>query len=1117
MSSEITLSHRERLRFFKEPGPRKVYEWLKRANPQGQWSLSGQKINGLCPYHADRSPSSVLNLDRGFFSCSSCNTYVTDFVRFAAHILNTDYKDAFDRTIIQEFSLKVEKTLQLDLARDANNQEVLKVFCAVSSELLIQAANNPSDEAMRPYQGAVQELFRRRINIAEAAVLGVGVCPPAKDVWQRLPVEMRRHMTTAFEPDTFAPEVVGAKGTYEGWLTFPYYTAPDKLGRIKLREPNSRTKRMAWLGTGSDDGFFGLNHYPTLVGQGNTHKCARTVYIVEGEYDALSSRIEQSRTGVDVIIVGGSGGGVSGVSSLHHFGFDTVVAVGDNDRGGKQFTRRILGMVPEIKGFQAKAFVYPDTFTRGCDPDDLVHSGSFPALRAALQDPEQVLESYRWCVAQVLEEAAVPGVDLVQKMDIAREYLQIVHEGIFRSAYIEEIAGPLQLSPEHLYKEIASIETEEGFINALNREMEKLFEPLAVQPGNTVLCFNRKTKRLFSLPMKQKRDVVSTLHSACFGTDCYTWVSLTLGIPEFIQVDTRSKNLERRLIRIQQEDIETYIFRAADTLCAEKARPVERFEVRRQGAHYFDASKDHVDMAEMLNALPVSVRTPENLDPSTGLPASLRPKRIVVVNGLNVYVGEFTGDERIDYRTIDCPVNSKYLLETSDKGEWSANIRSVEDLNRPIAYDDAKKAIDDVMLMIKTGWKTSSPETVSMFLASFMFMLPIAMMTEAFPLVGLFGSTQAGKSSLLKGMMLGEQGIGVVEHARGFDDYTMAGLMQASAGSSLLVCADEFEDADDNTAGRKSNIVQNILETWRNIATGVSQTRGTQSGHNREEFLRYPVCLSAIHKFKKEEDINRYVTVDLERQPAGSAPPALRVRSLFPDASRFEEIRRVFTLYPLQNAPLFQRLAQEVYVEVFDINTGIKCKETRFLRSLIMVMAVLKHFGYDYMAYGRHHVSMHEESLSLSVLSEEERLFRAVFYTKGVVLEQDNGIRRTVMEVLADPELREKLGGSNCGVFHVPGKDFVVLYPYGITSSILTHHVTYKGTQNPHTIYQRLARHPDVWEGRPETVGDPAVRRYLAQFIGNRIPAAELLVVKLDALLSNPDADDTVDVLKGMI
>jgi len=1087
VAEEASYSTKDRLSYWQKPGSQKLLNLLKQLFPSGQWQPTGEKkLQGCCPFHNDSSPSAFVDLNYGLFKCSGCGTVHTDLVRFLGEATQVDYATAFKRYIIVELGLKVHKKKEKDLEAFDAQQELMKLVAKVSSDLLSKAANNPGDPELQFAQKAIGYLRDRQINVQTAISHGVGVFPRRRDVFEHPDITQRSEalFETAFLEKGLIPKNPTSLGRYGGELTFPYYTAPDTIGRIKLRTPEARGGS-SWVGPGVDQGFFGLNTYKTLMSRGKQVAVNENIYVVEGEFDQLSARQAMDAEGVDTIIVGGSGSGVDGIGDLKYYGFKKIIVVGDNDVGGLKFVKLIFKHAAELQDSPAAvyAFEYPSTFLDGDDPDEIIKRGGWLPLNDALHNTDNWMESHTWATRQVeMACDADAHIDMPRKLNMAREYGYLVPEGLARSMFIEKAAELLGLSKEDLHLEISTTDSEKGFVFALKRELNTMFEPLVSERDNTALCYSRVTRRIFRLPTKQVREMLLTLQSQCFETDLSTWVAHKLGTPGFIIEDLYARKSAPRSMIQQHAELSKYVSLATESYISESSTAMDDYQIRKQGVHFLDADNDAAD--------------------KRALKGGASEKRFVVVNGLDVYLGELRKDsvtgaypDRVYWDRLDRPLNAGYMFDTDDRNYWSKSIQGVEDLNTKVTFEEAHRAYSDIKLAMRECFDWSHPDIHDKFWAAFCFTQTLATMVDNFPLASALGPTQSGKSTFIKRCLRGDHGFGFLEHADGYDDYTAAGITQAAAGSSLLMCIDEFEDADDASAGRRSSIVQNSLEMFRNISEGTSQTRGTQSGDSRRAYMRFPIVAAHIHPFKREEDLNRWVTCKMvPNRDSRALPPAVKLQNMF-TPERFAEIRRCVTLYALQNAGLFYKMADAVSKEVFEPGK-VECREHRFLHSMSLPLAFVKHFGDDHMEYINNHVQLHEQSLSLSVASEEKKLFRAVFLTKGVVLAQDSNTPRSVLEVLNDSDYRVKLSGANSGVYYKEGKDFVVIDPYSVSNNILQKNSAYRGISNSYSVFQRLMRHEEVHHKPDLLIADMEMQNHLATYISH-ISLEELLIVYL--------------------
>ncbi len=1078
------LTTKDRQRYFSEPGSQQWLTFLRQHCPANQWTATETKIQGRCPHpaHNDTSPSFVINLAAFYAKCLGCPYHETDPVALVALILGVDYTAALHRVFIVEFGLKVSADQQEALTLFHGIQTTIREVAAIAANLLYTAAHNTADTEYAYAQNAVRYLMRRNIDVDLATTKGVGVFPKPRHLFPHLSTTAKAYMAKAFTVDTL-PANPDELGVWGGYAVFPYYTTPDSIGRLKLRGVTKDTQgREGLLGAGSELGFFGLNHFSTLLQNTNAEISAR-IFIVEGEFDQLSMMQAQYLTyGADTIVVGGSGSAAAGVEALSEYGFKEIVIVGDNDKGGQKFSKTLFREAARAEVSGVYTFRYDAKYAPGADPDDIIQAGLFTQFHADLQNRNGWVEDYEWAAAFIANESpGIEDLDLRGKIDLVHDIADAVREGVTRSLFIERIADILGLDKQYLYQELASSDTEDGFIASLVRALKGVMHPLALRGDYQLVCYSHRTRRIFDFPVQRKRESLLSLQSQVLGMDAFQWVTNTTGIPEFITTDPASKEGVRSL-RAQYDELDHYLDRAVQRVASETF-PDTSFIMRRQGVHYMDAATNPQDLA--------------------ALDEGSAAQRLYIVNGLDVFVGEVVdGSQTTTYRALERPQHGGVLFETSASGAWSNNLLTEADINKPVSLEQANEVFAQLLEFFEKGWLFEEQALQVEFFASFAFTMSVSSLFKSMMLLFLHGVTQTGKSTLIEDVFWGKKGsrLQLSEHTVGFDDYTTAGLTQAIAGSALTLCIDEFELKDGDNNSKRSRVVGNTLETFRNISGGVTQTRGSQGGNHRTDFIRSPVIAGGVNSFKDEIDLNRWNLVQMKPKRAHGDPitPAVALQLAF-SAEKIGDMRRTLTLFGIQHAPALKQMEAAVYNEVF-LEQKVLCREHRFLQALVPSLAVRKLLGVPYLPFAQEYVGAYESVLGLSTLSEAEQLFRGIFHTKSVILPEEGAVPRTVLEVLAGVDTRAMLSLANCGVYWMLGREYVVLYDFLIASAILSKSQAHKGVTNSRTIFQKLLTHKHVIRNPSIIEADEGLLQHLSQFIP-KVRATELLLVRLDDLV----------------
>jgi DNA primase len=136
---------------------------------------AGTSYKGLCPFHAEKTPSFNVNRDRGFFYCFSCQVG-GDVFKFMELKEQLGFQDAV-RQLAQRFGLPIPEMESSDGSRDsaAERESLLKmheIAAAHFREQLDAAAAAPIREYLREQRGLSPDTISQ---------LQLGYAPPGRD------------------------------------------------------------------------------------------------------------------------------------------------------------------------------------------------------------------------------------------------------------------------------------------------------------------------------------------------------------------------------------------------------------------------------------------------------------------------------------------------------------------------------------------------------------------------------------------------------------------------------------------------------------------------------------------------------------------------------------------------------------------------------------------------------------------------------------------------------------------------------------------------------------------------------------------------------------------------
>lgn len=1047
-----------------KPGIDDWFEFLQERAPSRHWEIHGSVIKGLCPWHQDTTPSLEFNVANKSIRCFPCDKYTRDLLPFLAEIANTSVEELYYE-LAQRFKYKTSPEMADRLRYETTLSELKRKFVQICTKALTSAFN--SEDGFEYGLDTVRYLQSRNVNLNLVVDFGIGMMPTRGQVFRELPERLQKDFDEYFG-DHFNknPNVQGRHG---GWVVLPFYTTTAKVGRIKLKPPN-REKHPIWIGPDKTErrGFFGLNMYRTLLDSSSGEHSSRVV-IVEGEMDQLAFQQAQieNHPGDQIPVIAGSGGSAEDIGMLKHAGVKHVTIMGDHDKGGHSFIKTILGEASQDKLHRISVFDWGHRYNAGTDPDEVIQNGKYAKLRRDVLNTDYLLEPFQWASGRV-EEVFRNSADMTVKsrVELAVKFGEVLHDEIDFDLYQNECAEILDVNPALLEKHTTDIESEEGFVRAIERALNRVIKPLVVFKKK-LIAYLRKDRATKDIPFSPNRAWASTL-SACLGMPIYNWVEKYVGIPDHIAIKVTKQGPQPVGLERKMSQTETFFKFAFERLIA-TARLSNDLKTKRQGYHFISADDP---IAEV------------------GLAPEEPRQRHYLVNGRDILIGTEVGDE-LRWRQAELPIHGAYFFDALAEKRWSQHV-SIPNLEDAVLAPPDEK-YSEINAAITHGFRFVDGSLIRQAMT---YYIMTATVLTAFPsMTQLFftATTRSGKSTLMLGVLSRRKypKITMLEMSVGEDDYSSAGVMQQGAGSSMLVCLDEFEDPEYADSSRKKGVFNDLLVAMRNMDTGAERVRGTPSQQAKQVSARFPVVCAGIHPFQNAVDANRFITIEMDHTPGHVAPDVSLVSKFGSDF--FEEIRKWTTLYPIRHVQTYQKLYAELEKEILE-SGKIEFTSSRSARLVLPMTVVSKLCGHDYLQFAQDLIDLIEKRLSASSVSEEEALFRAVFQTNAITIENKH-IRHSVISILADGLERVHLESSDLGVYWIPDTDVAVLYPNKLPE-LLRRNPQFRNMTNTNQIYQLLSRHPLVHNDQTFFLKNPNVIEYLTKRVA-KPRYEELLYVKL--------------------
>ncbi len=393
---------------------------------------AGRNYVGLCPFHAEKTPSFHVNEEKGSFKCFGCGAG-GDVFRFYMMMTGVSFPEAV-REIAKRYGISLPQRPLSPRQKEEidQKQELYKINEEAAWYFRNQLSSSSGEVPLR-------YLSERAISTSCIEKFGLGYAPP---LWEGLLNYLKKKgysFDLAQKAGLIKP---GQKeGSYYDYfrdrVMFPIQDVRGKVigfgGRIlEAGEPKylNSPESPIYSKSGSLYGLFQAREAIQKEGH---------VILVEGYFDILSL----SSHGIHNLVAPlGTALTRTQLQILKRYS-QSMVLVFDGDEAGVKAMARSLPLLLS-EGIEARAVVLPG----GQDPDDFVCEKGADAFRTLIVQAPMVLDFYlRWLMQQI-DPDTVEGKR--QVIDQMVPHLSAISDPISRGLYIERVAQRLGVRSEQI-------------------------------------------------------------------------------------------------------------------------------------------------------------------------------------------------------------------------------------------------------------------------------------------------------------------------------------------------------------------------------------------------------------------------------------------------------------------------------------------------------------------------------------------------------------------------------------------------------------------------------------------------------------------------------------------
>lgn len=1100
--SPKNLSDKQISRIWSELKPQPLLERLTTLFPTGRWSASGSRLSGCCPYHAERNPSFVIYLDRGYARCFGCEEYVANPIDLWAKIRQLSKADALN-DLRQQFGIKfIIGAMSAQLDAWERNQQLKKKIAKICHDELINAIASPTNPMYAQAQTAVKYLIGTRQIPVDAipSLHMLGVVPPLSRIYNILDKEAAqenekraaeaeatgKRVTKVSPLTTDAQEYLKAITVpWVGALLFRLDVDAGTVGRLKLRKPDTREFMMLDDKYEETLGFFGLgwNMYRPLLG--SQQKYATGVYHVEGEFDALSIMARQVKAGGPGFVVVSGGGSAAGpmIDGLESSGFEQVYLIGDAPN--KKGDQLIKSWLHEVCSLRTRVFVGYDQFMGAGDPDEAVIKGGLDTVQRVFLDVDNknyFVTPQDWCFERAVPElSSVDRSDIRQLIEKASEWGKHLKHPYECSAFVTACEKEYGIPAHLLKREIVSKEEDEpGFILRVVDTLSSMFTVVGQQGfdgDRRLYLWYKAGKRTIQVSLADDTSVERELGTTLGPT--YQLFREKIGVPDFLDGKPGARNIN--LQKLDQSY--RWFLRQALTHMAMNAPDYQSAPHKGQGIHVVRGLND-------------------------------APPTVYVVNGRDVYVGRYDERKRLNWSATEGPVHEGIIFDVGTRTpatpymDW---IHSAADLERAYELNPVELAAK-LNHALSIGWTFKDHALTVEFLTAHLLVTTISDAFRRKVFMGVHADTAAGKSRLLMGLIGGSDfpRIHLIAAAKGLPSYTAAGIRQSTSNSSRPLCLDEFED--EGLGDKKGRVVTETFEMFRNLnGENNTYTMGQRGGDPVVYTLNYPVFVAAINKAKKVQDANRTIMVHLKKVPHRDDPQQILIQTFGIQA--LEQIKKDLAIALLPHAATLQQMYREIEIE---FGQGAKrMLDQRYFEGLYPALTVMKFLGQDYRKFLDEWTEANKDTFKFSATHTDSlELFHYICTSPRLLVRSDNNERERnyvqLVDLLATPELRAQINQTNSGLYFDEVQQVLVVSWSAAVQVVLSHHPRYSRESNLFNLRDLANRAPNAVPPE-ELIATGVLARLKSQGIG-AIPVGYLTGYRMTDKINDLSGSAQVNV-----
>jgi DNA primase len=394
---------------------------------------AGRNFKGLCPFHAEKTPSFIVSPEKQIFHCFGCHEG-GDLFRFVMQMEGLNFPETIER-LAQKSGLEIRSQTGPTISKD-EKEMLFQANRVAAWHYHENLKKSPAAEKARAY------LIQRGVTSFEIEKFRLGYALPHSDELQEIYHQRKIPLEAALKVGVLREGERGFFEAFRGRLIFPIFNREGKVVGLGGRILETQTDLAKYINS-SDSPIYDKSS--TLFGLPLAKEAIRKknrVFIVEGYLDVIAMHqfgFEESVAPLGTALT------VKQISTLKRY-IDEIIVLFDGDEAGWKATERSLDLFLEQE-ISPKVLVLPP----GEDPDSYLRKQGVQTFEEKLKKVSNLLSTL---IDKTLAKNDKDISGKASSIADLKPYLLKVSRPLERNLYIRRVAEGLDVPEAWVFEEL---------------------------------------------------------------------------------------------------------------------------------------------------------------------------------------------------------------------------------------------------------------------------------------------------------------------------------------------------------------------------------------------------------------------------------------------------------------------------------------------------------------------------------------------------------------------------------------------------------------------------------------------------------------------------------------